>query len=111
MNPLAVLKAAEKKLEIPPEKMDRRASVKKRHSLLKVTSLVDNMRGEPPRFVLVTPTRGVPVIVVIPSVVEQGPQESQLFALAKPEWIRVPDRIWIQIQLKIIKWNTKVNQS
>ncbi len=54
MNPLAVLKAAEKKLEVPPEKMDRRASLKKRHSLLKVTSLVDQMRETAPRFVLVT---------------------------------------------------------
>jgi hypothetical protein len=53
MNPLAVLKAAEKKLEVPPEKMDRRASLKKRHSLLKVTSLVDQMRETAARFVLV----------------------------------------------------------
>jgi hypothetical protein len=85
MNPLAVLKAAEKKLEVPPEKMDRRASLKKRHSLLKVTSLVDQMRETPLRFVLVTPPRCLLVTVAIPSVVEQEPQEAQLFALAKPE--------------------------
>jgi hypothetical protein len=55
MNPLAVLKEAERKLDVSQEKKpDRRASLKKRHSLVKVTSLVDNMRGEPPRSVLVT---------------------------------------------------------
>ncbi len=86
MNPLAVLKEAERKLEVPPEKMDWRASLKKRHSLLKVTSLVDQMRDIPPRFVL-RPSlpRVASVTVVIPSVVEQEPQEAQLFALAKPE--------------------------
>ena len=61
VDQLKVLKEAEKKFNFSPDtKLEKKASMKRRQSLLKLSSLVENMREQPQnRFFLIPNYRGI----------------------------------------------------